>query len=179
MAKWIITNFNQKAEPLHTYKYIYIHLCICCCCLVTKSRLTLCAPTDCSPPGSSVGEISQARGTCLGNCNGFWNGTHSRNPFQKPMGTGMGSHSLLQGIFTQGSNLSLLHYRQILYSCATRKAPGMYVCIWIRMYMYVRIDKYIRFLTEMWIYLIMEADFSRLVLVLGVQGQADGKMDLK
>ena len=30
--------------------------------------------------------------------------------------TGMGNHSLLQGIFpTQGSNLGLLHYRQILY----------------------------------------------------------------
>ena len=30
--------------------------------------------------------------------------------------TGVDSHSLLQGIFlTQGSNLGLLHYRQILY----------------------------------------------------------------
>ena len=30
--------------------------------------------------------------------------------------TGVGSHTLLQGIFlTQGSNLGLLHYRQILY----------------------------------------------------------------
>ena len=30
--------------------------------------------------------------------------------------TGVGSHSLLQGIFlTQGLNLGLLHYRQILY----------------------------------------------------------------
>ena len=31
------------------------------CCLVPKSCLTLCDPTDCSPPGSSVHEISQAR----------------------------------------------------------------------------------------------------------------------
>ena len=31
------------------------------CCWVAKSRLTLCAPMDCSPPGSSVHGISQAR----------------------------------------------------------------------------------------------------------------------
>ena len=63
--------------------------------LVAESCLTLCDPTDCSPPGSSVHGISQAR--ILG-----WV-----------------SHFLLQGIFlTQGSNTSLLcllHCRQILY----------------------------------------------------------------
>ena len=32
-----------------------------CCCLVTKSCPTLCNPIDCSPPGSSVHGISQAR----------------------------------------------------------------------------------------------------------------------
>ena len=32
-----------------------------CCCLVAKSCLTLCNPMDCSPPGSSVHGISQAR----------------------------------------------------------------------------------------------------------------------
>ena len=38
--------------------------------------------------------------------------------------TGMGGHFLLQGIFpTQGSNLHLLHIRQILYRWATREAP--------------------------------------------------------
>ena len=31
------------------------------CCLVTKSGLILCNPKDCSPPGSSVRGISQAR----------------------------------------------------------------------------------------------------------------------
>ena len=30
-------------------------------CSVTQSHLTLCHPMDCSPPGSSVHEISQAR----------------------------------------------------------------------------------------------------------------------
>ena len=33
----------------------------CCYRLVTKSHLTLCHPMDCSPPGSSVCGISQAR----------------------------------------------------------------------------------------------------------------------
>ena len=32
-----------------------------CCCLVTKSRLTLFDPLDCSPAGSSVHGISLAR----------------------------------------------------------------------------------------------------------------------
>ena len=41
----------------HFSKIYYIS----CCCLVTKSCLTLCYPVDCSPPGSSVHGISQAR----------------------------------------------------------------------------------------------------------------------
>ena len=32
-----------------------------CVCLVAQWYLTLCSPTDCSPPGSSVHRISQAR----------------------------------------------------------------------------------------------------------------------
>ena len=35
--------------------------CCCCCCLVDQSCHTLCDPMDCSPPGASVHEISQAR----------------------------------------------------------------------------------------------------------------------
>ena len=59
---------------------------------VIQSRLTLCNPMDCSPPGSSVRGNLQARNT------------------------GVGSHSLLQGIFlTQRLNLGLLHCRQMLY----------------------------------------------------------------
>ena len=47
---------------------------------------------DCSPPGSSV---------------------HGDSPGKN---TGVGCHALLQGIFPiQGSNLGLLHYKQILY----------------------------------------------------------------
>ena len=60
--------------------------------LVVQSCPTLCNPMDCSSLGSSIHEILQARILEL-DC-----------------------HSLLQGSFpTQGSNLGLLHYRQILY----------------------------------------------------------------
>ena len=34
---------------------------VCCVCLVAQSYLTLCDPMDCSPPGSSVHGILQAR----------------------------------------------------------------------------------------------------------------------
>ena len=34
---------------------------LCCACLVTQSRPTLCNSMDCSPPGSSVHGILQAR----------------------------------------------------------------------------------------------------------------------
>ena len=41
------------------------------------------------------------------------------------MNTGVGSHSLLQGIFlTQGSNLGLLHRRQILYHLSHQRGAG-------------------------------------------------------
>ena len=57
---------------------------------LTQSCLTLCDSMDNSPPGSSVHGISQEK-------------------------TGVGCRFLLQGIFlTQGSNLCLLHCRQIL-----------------------------------------------------------------
>ena len=61
--------------------------------------LTLCNPTDCSPPGSSVLQpqgLQPARLLCL------WD-FPSKN-------TGVGCHFLLQGFFsTQGSNLHPLH----------------------------------------------------------------------
>ena len=36
-------------------------VCVCVCVLVTQLCLTLCNPMDCSPPGSSVHVILQAR----------------------------------------------------------------------------------------------------------------------
>ena len=59
---------NQKVGsspiPGNLYPFSKIVGTIClwnCYCLVTNSCLTLCSPTDYSPPGSFVHEISQAR----------------------------------------------------------------------------------------------------------------------
>ena len=70
---------------------------------VSQSCSTLCDPMDCSLPGSSVHGIFQS--------------------------TGVGCHFLLQGIFpTQGSNLGLLHCRQMLYHLSHLREP--YFDIW-------------------------------------------------
>ena len=70
----------------------HIHWFVCVC-LVTQICLTLCDPTDCSPPSSSV---------------------HGRSPGKN---TEVGCFPLLQGIFpTQGLNPGLLNCRWILYS---------------------------------------------------------------
>ena len=50
---------------------------------------------------------------------------NTRSP-RKPKNTRVGSLSLLQGIYrTQGSNLRLLHCRQILYHWGTREGPKL------------------------------------------------------
>ena len=70
--------------------------------LVTQLYLTLCDPTDSSPPGSSV---------------------HGDSPGKH---TGLGCHGLLQEIFpTQGLNPGLPHCRHILYHLSQHKPrPG-------------------------------------------------------
>ena len=69
-------------------------------CLVTQLYLTLCGPVDCSPPSFSV---------------------HEDSPGKK---TGVGCHSLLQGIFpTQGSNPGLSHCGWILYHLSHQGSP--------------------------------------------------------
>ena len=68
---------------------------------VAQLCLTLSEPMDCSLPGSSVHGIFQARVL-------EWDAI--------AFSTEVGYHSLMQGIFlTQGSNLGVLHCRQILY----------------------------------------------------------------
>ena len=63
----------------------------------SQSCLTFCNPMDCSQPGSSV---------------------HGDSPGKN---TGVGCHSLLQGIFlNQGLNLGLLHCKQIVYQLSHR-----------------------------------------------------------
>ena len=70
--------------------------------LGAQSCLTLCNPTDCNPPGSSV---------------------HGDSPGQN---TGVGCHALLQGIFpTEGSNPGLLHCRQILYHLSYQRSLAL------------------------------------------------------
>ena len=65
------------------------------CVLVALSCLTFCDPMAC-----------------------LWN-SPGKN-------TGVGCHCLLQGIFpTQGSNLGLLHCRQILYHLSYQGSPGL------------------------------------------------------
>ena len=96
-------------------------------CLVTQLCLTLRDPMDCSLPGSSVHGILQAR-TLEWVAFPFSSGSSQhRDQTQvsalqadylpselpgKPKNTGVGSLSLLQGLFpTQELNQSLLHYR--------------------------------------------------------------------
>ena len=75
-----------------------------CMCLVAQLRLTLCDPMDSSPPGSSV---------------------HGDSPGKN---TGVGCHTLLQGIFpTQGSNPGLPHCRQILYRVSHQGSPSSFL----------------------------------------------------
>ena len=65
-----------------------------------QSCLTLCNPMDCSSPGS------------------LWD-----SPGKS---TGVGCQGLLQGIFlTQGSNLGLLHRKQILYHLSQQGSPSV------------------------------------------------------
>ena len=70
------------------------------CCFAARSWLTLCDPIDCSPPGSSVHGVLQARIL-------EWVGS-----------------ALPQGIFpTQELNLGLLRCRQILYCLSPQESP--------------------------------------------------------
>ena len=114
---------------------------------ITQSCLTLCDPVDCSPPGSSVHGIFQARvlkpfpsprdlpnpgikpGSPALQADALLSeppGKHGLySPWNSPsQNTGMGSFSLLQGIFaTQGLNPGLLHCRQILYQLSHKGNP--------------------------------------------------------
>ena len=73
-------------------------------CLVTQSCPTLCDPLDCSLPGSSVHGDSSGKNT------------------------GVGCHTLLQGVFpTQALSPGLLHCRQILYCLSHKGSPYMYI----------------------------------------------------
>ena len=100
-----------------------------CMCAVAQSCVTFCNLMDCSPLGSSVHGIFQARNTGVG-CHfhlqiglptlsfsklltrpppSYPLGLSSNNTFSKMVFTGVGCHVLLQGLFlTQGLNLHFL-----------------------------------------------------------------------
>ena len=89
---------------------------------VAQSCPTLHDPMHCSLPGSSIHGICQAR-VLEWDAIAFSDGLYSQwnSPGQN---TGVGSLSLLQGIFpTQGSNPGLLHCRQIFYQLSHKGSP--------------------------------------------------------
>ena len=112
------------------------------CALVAQSCPTLCDCVDCSPSGSSVQGILQARKL-------KWVAippgelpsprTEPRPPTLqadslpakppgKPRNTRVCSLSLLQGIFlTQESNWGLLHCTQLLYQLSYQGSPMLYI----------------------------------------------------
>ena len=56
-SKWLkISN-----RPLHLYPLLHLYICLWVCAKLLQSCPTLCNPVDCSPPGSSVHRILQAR----------------------------------------------------------------------------------------------------------------------
>ena len=109
--------------------------------LVAQSCLTLCYPLDCSPPGSSVHGDSPGKNTDWGvfPCPPPGNlpnpvieprsltlqaDSLPTEQWGKPKNTGVGSLSLLQGIFpTQESNWGLLHCKWILYQLSYQRSP--------------------------------------------------------
>ena len=107
--------------------------------LVVQSCLTLCDPMDCSPPGSSVHGILQARTLEWVACpppgdlpdpgikprsSALQADSLPAEPPGKPKNTGVGSLSLLQGdLPDQESNQGLLHCWQILYQLSYEESP--------------------------------------------------------
>ena len=84
--------------------------------LVAKLCPTLCNPTDCSSPGSSV------------------HGILRQEYFS-------GCHFLLQGIFSmQESNPGLLHCRQILYWLSYEASPKYYYTLYVIIYYLVSVS---------------------------------------
>ena len=134
---------------IRIYIYVGMYVCICTLCLVTQSCLTLWDPMDCSPPAPLSTGILQARileWVAMPCSRGyFWPGIKPRSPSLqadslpsetpgKSKNTGVGCHSLLQGIFpTQESNRGLLHCRQILHQLSYQESPR----IWIHIYRYI------------------------------------------
>ena len=93
------------------------------------TRVWLCDPTDCSPPGSSAHGILQAR--MKAESGSLLVTSYSLRPYglysswcSPGQNTGVGSLSLLQRIFpTQGPNPGLPRSRWILYQLSHKESP--------------------------------------------------------
>ena len=137
-----ITSFNHFLDGLFQLPYSnLLHRFMLLLCLVAQSRPTLCFPMDCSPPGSSVHRILQARildglpcppprdlpkpGICAKSPTLQADSLPSEPP-EKPKNTGVSSLSLLQENFpTQELNQSLLHCMHILYQLSYQGNPTL------------------------------------------------------
>ena len=88
---------------IHLHKCIHIYIYIYSCCLVAKSCLTFCDPINCSPPGSSVHEILQAR---------IWSGLSCPPPWDLPdpriKAVSLMSPALTGGFFTTSATWEVL-----------------------------------------------------------------------
>ena len=103
----------------------------CVLCLVTQSCPTHCDPLDCSPPGSCVHGVLQARilewvampssrGSSQPTSPALQADSLSPEPPGKPKNTEVGSLPLL----TQESNLDLLHCGWVLYQLSYQGRPN-------------------------------------------------------
>ena len=102
---WVIVHAVHVAclYPFICQWTFWLSPCRVCACLVAQLYLTLCSPMDCSPPGSPI--------------HGFFEEN-----------TGVGSLSLLQGIFpTQGLNQASRIAGGFFTSWATREAQKYWI----------------------------------------------------
>ena len=126
------TSFKINFFPLRINIQKWNSWIMYCTVLSSQSCLTLCDLEVCNLPGTSVHGNSPGKNTGVG-CYALLRGSSQprdwtqvshiasifflpSEPPGNPMNTGVGSLSLLRGIFpTQESNQGLLHCRQILY----------------------------------------------------------------
>ena len=96
---FLVSLLVGQVTVFHSYK----QLCCNLCCSAAQSCLTLCDPMDCTPAGS-----------CTPSCP--WDSLGKN--------TGVGCHSLLQGIFpTQRSDPCLLHWEVSSLPLSHQRSP--------------------------------------------------------
>ena len=118
LLPWWMKKITYSTHLDHSYQILH-------CCSAAKSCLTLCDPMDCSTPGLPVLhyllEFAQTPLSSVWLFATPW----IYSPWNFPgQNTGVGSLSLLQGIFpTQRLNPGLPHCRQILYQLNHKGSP--------------------------------------------------------